>query len=308
MPTKSLVLELQQKALDPETAISDLLRTALVVASKLRVDEMEQWIRAELEGYWECEDQELVPSYRMLRGVVKYRDRFGRHIPIIFESAEESEVFSKRADASSIAELEHEQDETRKKKGGITWAIPFPDSVASQMIKSNPGIESPPMLVVSSSSAAKILDAVRTTVLEWAIQLEKDGILGEGLAFSENDRQAASQASYNVNQFFGPVTGAAFAVGASSSADSTVNASPDPKAVLEFVAAVRDLLKEHDVEDDTAAELESELVTLESQANLPRPKWEVIKGTLGSARRVLERVLGTVAAAEVIRRFPELFS
>jgi hypothetical protein len=39
-----IILELQKEALDKRTQISDLLRKALLVARKLKVQEIESWI------------------------------------------------------------------------------------------------------------------------------------------------------------------------------------------------------------------------------------------------------------------------
>jgi hypothetical protein len=50
MTSHSLVLELQQEAMNPGVKVSDLLRKALVVATKLNVNEFKQWI-----GRWRTE-------------------------------------------------------------------------------------------------------------------------------------------------------------------------------------------------------------------------------------------------------------
>ena len=56
----SLVIELQQRALDSKTRVSDILRTALVVVTKLDVAELREWCQRELHGY----DKPPVPTYR----------------------------------------------------------------------------------------------------------------------------------------------------------------------------------------------------------------------------------------------------
>ncbi len=54
-----LVSELQAKALDPTTSVTDLLRIAKVVAVKLSLDEFLLWINSELGGYKDLE----LPAY-----------------------------------------------------------------------------------------------------------------------------------------------------------------------------------------------------------------------------------------------------
>ena len=53
----SLVMQLQQAALDPSVRVSDLLRLALTTASKLGLSDIEQWLRNELDGYKKKEDK-----------------------------------------------------------------------------------------------------------------------------------------------------------------------------------------------------------------------------------------------------------
>jgi len=61
----SLVLELQRKALNPAISVSDLLRSALVVASKLNISDYEIWVKNELNGYTSTDNS---PSYREIDG------------------------------------------------------------------------------------------------------------------------------------------------------------------------------------------------------------------------------------------------
>lgn len=38
--------------------------------------------------------------------------------------------------------------------------------------------------MVSHTAVVKIVDAVRTVVLNWALKLEEDGVVGEGMSFT----------------------------------------------------------------------------------------------------------------------------
>ncbi len=61
-PRNSIVLELQDLAIGRDNNISDLLRKALLVASKLNLIEFKEWVNSELNGYTEVG----VPDYRKL--------------------------------------------------------------------------------------------------------------------------------------------------------------------------------------------------------------------------------------------------
>ena len=66
------------------------------------------------------------------------------------------------------------------------------------------GIKTEIILTISDASLAGVLDAVRNIILNWAV---KDGVLGEGMTFSDSEKTEAGKHSYNVNNFYGSVTG-----------------------------------------------------------------------------------------------------
>jgi hypothetical protein len=77
----SPVQQLQGDAINPQVRVSDLVRKAKLVASKLRLDELEKWADAELQGY---HDGESVPSYRRAQGTPIWLSPFRGWVPINF--------------------------------------------------------------------------------------------------------------------------------------------------------------------------------------------------------------------------------
>ena len=63
-----------------------------------------------------------------------------------------------------------------------------------------------PSIELSGAQLQGILDLVRTTVLEWALKLEEDGMLGEGLSFSTKEKERASSNTYNIKTFIGEMS------------------------------------------------------------------------------------------------------
>ena len=67
-----------------------------------------------------------------------------------------------------------------------------------------------------------IVDSVRTTVLEWALKLEEDGIVDEGLSFSSTEKALAANPVYhNVMHSNREVIGSQIQQGTSGSTMST---------------------------------------------------------------------------------------
>lgn len=46
-------------------------------------------------------------------------------------------------------------------------------------------------LRISVASAMDIIEKVKNTILEWTLKLEEEGVLGEGMRFSDKEKQSA---------------------------------------------------------------------------------------------------------------------
>lgn len=185
-----LVLELQQDALNRNVHVSDLLRKALVVSKKLGVTQIEEWLNKELNGYGMNDD---LPRYREIHGQVKVCNPYHGWQPLNFEDPKMAKAFSKRKIMQPVGEL----DSLAAEKGKGSLQVPFSQEAVNALMKS---MEIPlqPTLHVAPSEVVGILEAVRNNILDWALELEQKGILGEGMSFSKQERQTASQITYQV--------------------------------------------------------------------------------------------------------------
>ena len=59
-----IVIELQREALKSDFDIMNLLRKAYLVARKLKLQEFEDWVNNELNGY---KDADKIPDYRFTK-------------------------------------------------------------------------------------------------------------------------------------------------------------------------------------------------------------------------------------------------
>jgi hypothetical protein len=64
----ALVIELQKAAMDKGASVSDLLRRTKVVAVKLRLTDIAEWVNHELSGYPDGVD---IPEYREIQGEIR---------------------------------------------------------------------------------------------------------------------------------------------------------------------------------------------------------------------------------------------
>ena len=61
-----------------------------------------------------------------------------------------------------------------------------------------------PVRSLARTQVTKIIDVVRTTILEWALRLEGEGILGDGLTFTQEEKEkAAASTNIHIDTFQG---------------------------------------------------------------------------------------------------------
>lgn len=288
----SIVIELQRDALDRSVAITDLLRKALVVARKLKQQEFLSWIESELSGYRGDID---IPEYRELFGQVKGWNPYNGWIPVIINDAEFMEKLSTQSTGQSISEIESILDQ-----GGSDSILHMPFSPGQQQaLRGLVNNDTEFTLFVPLSRLSNIVDSVRNAILNWALELEDNGILGDGLSFSESEKEAAASHSYNINNFFGDVSGSNLQQASGHASRQYIEADLDVGKIENVVRLIKGSLNNLDVGEEVKSEIGSDLQTIEVQLNSPKPKPPIIKESLKSIRAVLEGA-GGGAAAQVL--------
>lgn len=287
----SAVIQLQSDVLDQRVTTSDLLRRAFVIARKLSLGEFEAWINHELNGYGPTD---VVPEYRIVHGDVRGWNPFRGWIPVIFEGADEADAASRRGIGQSIAELE--QLLSGFQPGGQLH-IPFTHQI-QRSLSASVGFETTFFLFVSHTAIIRILDAVRNTILNWALRLEADGIRGEGLTFSRDEKRVANSASYNVNNFFGPVGQADIQQACGDV--MRVSVELDLDQVRSAVEQIRNILPQLQLDPATRSEAEADLVTINAQLASPKPKKGVIREAVSSLKSILEGAGGNIVGQLIL--------
>lgn len=285
---ESIVIELQRNALDRNVSVADLLRKALVVARKLKIKEFEDWISKELGGY---SNNSEIPDYREMDGRLEGLNPYRGWRSIVFPSTESEKMFSKRKSGQRIAEIENLLAGQADMVAQMSLS-PEQQQVICQLIGSQVEIR----LTISKASLVGVLDTVRNIILNWALKLEEDGMLGEGMTFSDNEKTEAGKHSYNVNNFYGPITNTQIQQGSPESEQSIRVDGVSMDSVAQFINALREELPNLTIEDHARGELSSDMATVEAQISSPNPKDDIVRTGLGSIRRILEGASGGIAA------------
>lgn len=280
----SLVLELQRDAIDQTINVSTLLRKALVVAKKLKITDIELWLSNELNGYPAGSE---VPQYRYIRGELKAFNPYRGWIPLFMQAPKQAEALSKQGTSQSIAELENISDSGKDKY----CYIQFPKATEQKLMKSME-IPMQPILIVSQSQIISIIETVRNSILEWALKLEENGIMGEAMSFTIKEKEQASNIIYNIKNAIGSMHNSQLQQDTINSTQS-YNKSLDFDQLYKIVDEIYSRISELNLDDEKRLELETEINCLRSQFQSPRPKIEVIKECIKSTRNIIEGATGS---------------
>jgi hypothetical protein len=186
-----IIIELQRLASDGKCPVDELLRKALIIATKLRIDDFRAWVQRELNGY---DNRNDAPPYRVIPTRMYQVNRWrGGLVPVVFGDSEMEDLICRIPMTQPISEIQALVDR------GTSFHLSVPaDEAALHWKLMNHG---EPMELVKEGSCVNlsgIIDAVRNTVLEWSLRLEEQGILGEGMRFTTEEK-AIAMTSQNIH-------------------------------------------------------------------------------------------------------------
>ena len=195
----SLILELQKHAMDQGFNILDLLSRAYVVARKLRIDSFVDWIEKEQKGY---SKETEVPPYRRIATYLHYRNPYNGWQPVVLQSKKEQLFYASFPVTDSIPSI----SDLLKSSGAFSCYL-LSDDMNVKYSKSlrhigDLGVVFQFALYTPRNAMANIIQQVRNKILDWSLLLEENGILGEGMSFSEKELANAKTNSiinYTIN-------------------------------------------------------------------------------------------------------------
>ena len=184
----SAIHNLQMAILDKSQSTTNLLRQAKLIAAKLNLEDVERWVDLELKGY----PPEIEPP--------KYREfsteSLMLHNPYrgwVFAG----DVCCTQKMAWPLAVIE-QYSKTKTLSIPLEHNFRIRDSMGGSL-----GSAWPQRITLSGGRLKHILEAVRTELLQWTVELEKRGIKGEDMDFDEKEKQSATNQVFNIQKFTG---------------------------------------------------------------------------------------------------------
>jgi hypothetical protein len=238
----SLVIELQKNALNENYPVSSLLRQAYLVSTKLKIDNLINWVRLEMNGYAEDDD---IPEYRKYRGILKAHNPYHGWIETSTNDNKFEDMLTLAHTSQSIAEIEKLAESENPYLGKKFSAE------QQALIQNIFRTDFPFMLFIPTISMHQILSAVRHSILDWSLKLEAEGILGDDYTFTDNEKEKATMST---NIHIGTFQGILGDI-----SQSSVKQDLNQSISRNDFNALADFLRNNKVSDEDISELNSRI-------------------------------------------------
>lgn len=184
----SIVLDLQKEAMLHSGSVLTLLRTAFVVARKLETTKVADWARLEIEGY-----KADVPDYRKFSSILKaWHPINGWQSPQYqgddIDRLEETEkAITEVWIDNPIVEIESWLTSSSTGVGHVDSQLSVGEMKRFQ-INSSCVVRRLPI-----SALTRIPERIRSYILDWSLELEENGILGNEMTFTKQEKAPGTQ-------------------------------------------------------------------------------------------------------------------
>jgi hypothetical protein len=282
----TIVEKLQQAALERKTPVNDLLRHVKFVAAKLGLEDVEHWVEQELNGY-----ERAPPDYRRVHGTPMALNPVRGWEPIggYIEPLSHANVGEPVSALEALLALP-------KSRG--TLEIRYPDRVRERLDRSN-GVQGwNYCLRVSPSELERILDRVRTLVLDWALNLEKTGIMGSEDNFDRAEKEKAQSTGTTIN--IGHIGSLVGNLGHGNVSGSITVSDLNTEQVVSIIPQLRSHRAELVAAGADGDRLDERLNALEAALAVPQPDHSVLRGLLSDVRNCLSGAAGSLVATGAI--------
>ena len=173
-----------------------------MISVKLDLKDISEWLEHELNGY---PSHDLLPDYRILRNVpIRAFNPYAGWIPYQLSNTQgKYKDFYESLTTVHINNPVSMLIEYAKFDKTLYSDLP---SLMAEFLQNAGDCDFRMAYSINPTQITKILSNTRSRILDWALLLERTGILGEGLLFSlEEKKEASGMTVNNINNFNGNV-------------------------------------------------------------------------------------------------------
>lgn len=298
MTHNSLVLELQRESIKPNCVVSDLIRKSYLVAKKLHITDIEEWLTNELKGY-PLENKDIIPEYRIIHLHIKgktHNSWVSATIPLEFNEIEKFYCFF------SVAEIE--KLVANKEDYCYIKIHPSYQTILCQICQYETDFKGG----FHKGTLITILEQIKTKILDWSMELESKGIFGENLMFTKDEKQKAN--TIINNHFHGNVNQSQIQQNTThSTQNQSVNEiNIDLSKVQELVDEINNLSSNIKFTNISQSDdFNSKLCIINEELRSESPNRGNIKSAILAIKLILEKVSVSVISTGIIYSINSLF-
>lgn len=300
----SLISEIIKEAVDSDSSVTFLLQKAYVVAKKLQLTNFEQWLKLELDGYYN--DQDKIPDYRKVQCTLMGYNQHRGWEEVVFYNDNPTECQCSNENPS-IVNLHYPIstfDLQDQKAGGKFMLSISPESQANLNEASN--YDTAYAYQLGYPSAQSILSRVRIAVLDWALELEKQGILGEDMSFNDYEKQKAASSTTINNFFSGDVNNSQIQQNSNHSSQTIILEQNDIDSIKQLVSLLNDSIPDLPVEKDNIDCISEQLKVISKEMRAKEPKKSIISKCFSTVKNILVNVPTNLLVSGIISEIDKL--
>lgn len=279
----SVVLDLQNDAMNREIKVSDLLIRSYVIAKKLEIKEFEIFINLELNGYDGVIDK--LPNYRLILGeLVASRYPFPGYIPFAIHEPSLNGIIRTARISKPLSEIENYYDDME-----TFIIVKLAPEIINFLNQYGDTRSFVPEIHLYKPQIQGILDSVRMIILDWTLELEKDDILGENLTFSSEEKAKANE---HVTNYINIINSQLQV----NTLNSTQNMQINTENVETLMESINDSLDELELSSNDVENVRSEIENIKSQLESSETDNSIIIRGLKTIGRIMENSSGNLLA------------
>jgi hypothetical protein len=284
------VLELQREAIKSNCVVADLVRNAYFIAKKLNIPNIQEWLTHELNQY-PLENKDVIPEYRIIVMNIKGRTLSGWVSAIIDPNFNELEKFYCFFSIAEIEKIINTEDDF------VYIKIPVEShAILCKLLD----VETDFRGCFHKATLLKILEQVKTKILEWSIELENRGILGENLMFTSEEKSKAITIN---NNFYGNLKNTQ--IQQSSDNSSQVQSINETSFDLVQIKELVNEINEHSqsikfTNESQSQDFNSNLFMISQELQSNTPNKSNIKASILSVKTILESVAASIITTGII--------
>jgi hypothetical protein len=268
--------------MDSNVRVSDLLRRVKFTATQLGLGKVEDWVDQELNGY-----DGQPPDSRVLHGrpMCFHPYRGWQELGGAFD------WMRRRANNQPVSSFEG----LIGAKPDVNLHMAFPHELAAKLNESNGTAGWNFDLVIPASEAVRVLDQVRNLVLDWALNLQKAGIMGTEISFNKDEKDKAQAASTTIH--IGSIGNFAGSIGQGNVAGNNSVQTADIQSVLAQLKPHLQALADAGADEMVLSE---RIAAIEIAINKNSPDVSQVRGLLTDLRNTLTGAAGNIIATGAI--------